>query len=101
MDKINIDVKYVAALARLELDKEKEERLQKEMETILQYVTSLSELDVSNIEPTAHAVQMTNIYRQDVSASPFQREEMLVNAPETVNGELVKVPAVMPGEEES
>ncbi len=101
MDKINIDVKYVAALARLELDKEKEERLQKEMETILQYVASLSELDVSNIEPTAHAVQMTNIYRQDVSASPFQREEMLVNAPETVNGELVKVPAVMPGEEES
>ena len=101
MDKINIDVKYVAALARLELDKVKEERLQREMETILQYVASLSELDVSNIEPTAHAVQMTNIYRQDVSASPFQREEMLVNAPETVNGELVKVPAVMPGEEES
>lgn len=101
MDKINIDVKYVAALARLELDKEKEERLQREMETILQYVASLSELDVSNIEPTAHAVQMTNIYRQDVSTSPFPREEMLANAPETVNGELVKVPAVMPGEEES
>ena len=101
MDKINIDVKYVAALARLELDKEKEERLQREMETILQYVASLSELDVSNIEPTAHAVQMTNIYRNDISASPFLREEMLANAPETVNGELVKVPAVMPGEEES
>lgn len=101
MDKINIDVKYVAALARLELDKVKEERLQREMETILQYVASLSELDVSNIEPTAHAVQMTNIYRQDISASPFPRGEMLANAPETVNGELVKVPAVMPGEEES
>jgi aspartyl-tRNA(Asn)/glutamyl-tRNA(Gln) amidotransferase subunit C len=101
MDKINIDVKYVAALARLELDKVKEARLQGEMETILQYVASLSELDVSNIEPTAHAVQMTNIYRQDVSASPFPRDEMLANAPETVNGELVKVPAVMPGEEES
>jgi aspartyl-tRNA(Asn)/glutamyl-tRNA(Gln) amidotransferase subunit C len=101
MAKINIDVKYVAALARLELDKEKEERLQREMETILQYVASLSELDVSNIEPTAHAVQMTNIYRQDVSGSPFLREEMLANAPGTVNGELVKVPAVMPGEEES
>jgi aspartyl-tRNA(Asn)/glutamyl-tRNA(Gln) amidotransferase subunit C len=101
MGKINIDVKYVAALARLELDKEKEERLQKEMETILQYVASLSELDVSNIEPTAHAVQMTNICRQDVSAAPFSREEMLANAPETVNGELIKVPAVMPGEEES
>ena len=100
MDKINIDVKYVAALARLELDKEKEERLQREMETILQYVASLSELDVSNIEPTAHAVQMTNVCRQDVSASPFPREEMLANAPETVNGELVRVPSVMPGEEE-
>ncbi len=96
-----IDVKYVAALARLELDAEKEKRLQKEMETILNYVDTLSELDVSGIEPTAHAVQMTNVLRDDVSGIPFTRDEMLSNAPETVGGELIKVPAIIPGEEEN
>ncbi len=101
MEKKIIDVKYVAALARLEIDSEKEERLQKEMETILNYVDSLSELDVSGIEPTAHAVQMSNVFRDDVAAVPFPRDEMLANAPETVGGELIKVPAVIPGEEES
>ncbi len=101
MEKKIIDVKYVAALARLELDEDKEQRLQKEMETILNYVNSLSELDVSGIEPTAHAVQMTNVLRNDVSSSTFPRDVMLANAPETVGGELIKVPAVIPGEEES
>ena len=101
MEKKIIDVKYVAALARLDLEKDKEERLQKEMETILSYVNSLSELDVSGIEPTAHAVQMTNVLRDDADEKPFSRDEMLSNAPDTVGGELIKVPAVMPGEEES
>lgn len=96
-----IDVKYVAALARLELDSEKEERLQKEMETILNYVDTLSGLDVSGIEPTAHAVQMTNVLRDDVARTTFSRGEMLSNAPETINGELIRVPAVIPGEEEN
>jgi aspartyl-tRNA(Asn)/glutamyl-tRNA(Gln) amidotransferase subunit C len=101
MEKKIIDVKYVAALARLEIDADKEMRLQKEMETILNYVDTLSELDVSGIEPTAHAVQMTNVLREDASATPYPRDLMLANAPETISGELIKVPAVIPGEEEA
>ncbi len=93
-----MDVRKVAELARLELPDGLAERLQKEMEAIVGYVEMLSELDVSGIEPTAHAVQRVNVTAEDTAGTPFTREEMLANAPDTVNGELVKVPQVLPGE---
>ncbi len=93
-----MDVRKVAELARLELPDELAERLQKEMEAIVGYVEMLSELDVAGIEPTAHAVQRVNVTAEDIAGTPFTREEMLANAPDTVNGELVKVPQVLPGE---
>ena len=52
----------------------------------------------NNIEPTAHAVARTNVLRDDVPSDPFPREAMLANAPDLIEGELVKVPQVLPGE---
>lgn len=101
MAKVDIDVGYVAELARLDLDAAAKERLQKEMESILGYIEQLQELDVTGIEPTAHAVHMANVWREDVTGKTFPREKMLENAPATVNGELIKVPQVLPGEEMS
>ena len=68
------------------------------MEAIVGYVEMLNELDVTGIEPTAHAVERVNVLAEDQSSAPFKREVMLANAPETINGELVKVPQVLPGE---
>jgi len=68
------------------------------MEQIVGYVEMLAELDVSGIEPTAHAVARTNVLRDDVPAEPFPRDAMLANAPDLIEGELVKVPQVLPGE---
>lgn len=99
--KDNIDVGYISTLARIKLDNEFEKRLQSEMKVIVEYINQLRELDVSDIEPTAHAAPMTNIWRNDVSGEPFRREEMLSNAPETVNDELVKVQQVIGEEGES
>ena len=93
-----MDVRKVAELARLDLDPALTERLQKEMEAIVGYVEMLNELDVTGIEPTAHAVERVNVLAKDIAGTPFSREAMLANAPETVNGELVKVPQVRPGE---
>ena len=61
----------------------------------------LSELDVTGIEPTAHAVPRSNVLRDDVRGTPLGRDAMLANAPDTVDGELIKVPQVLPGEEMS
>ena len=93
-----IDVRKVAELARLNLKDELADRLQTEMAAIVGYVEMLNELDVTGIEPTAHAVERVNVLAEDQSSAPFKREVMLANAPETINGELVKVPQVLPGE---
>ncbi|MDD5599037.1 MAG: Asp-tRNA(Asn)/Glu-tRNA(Gln) amidotransferase subunit GatC [Victivallaceae bacterium] len=94
----HIDVSYVAGLARLELDPEKTSRLQKDMDGILAYIEQLEELDVSGIEPTAHAVLLTNVVRDDIAGKSWPRDLMLANAPAEVDEELIKVPQVLPGE---
>lgn len=97
MSSNTIDVKHVAELARLQLKEESIAQLQKDMENIIAYIEELNELDVSNIEPTAHASLLTNVYREDIAAEPYGRV-MLKNAPELINGEAVKLPRVLPGE---
>ena len=90
-----IDVAHIAALARLEIPPEAAAKLSREMESIVCYVEMLSELDVSGIEPTAHAVPRSNVIREDAVRDSFPREAMLANAPATVDQELVKVPQVL------
>lgn len=90
-----IDVAHIAALARLRLSPEAAEKLAGEMESIVGYVEMLSELDVSGIEPTAHAVPRSNVIRDDVPGASFPHGVMLANAPATVDQELVKVPQVL------
>ena len=93
-----IDVKYVAELARIELSAEAVDKLQRDMQNIVAYIEQLSELDVSSIEPTAHAAALTNVVRRDEAQTSFPRETMLANAPAVLDGETVKVPQVLPGE---
>ena len=93
-----IDVSQVAVLARLEIPAGQTEKLQAEMEAIVGYVEMLSELDVDGIEPTAHAVDRVNVMREDVATQPRSRQDMLANAPGVVDGNLIKVPQVLPGE---
>jgi len=97
-DNGQIDVGYVAGLARLELDPETKVKLQKDMEGILAYIEQLEELDVSGIEPTAHAALLTNVIREDVAEESFPRATMLANAPAEIDEELIKVAQVLPGE---
>jgi len=99
--KSDIDVAYVAKLARLDISEEQVESLQKDMEAILNYIDLLGELDVSDIEPTAHAAPLHNIARVDEAAQFENRDGIIANAPATIEDELIRVPQVMPGEEES
>ena len=93
-----IDIKYVADLARLELSSEQAEKLQGELARVVEYIAELGEVDVSGVEPTAHAAQLTNVWREDEAKTSFPREAMLKNAPGVVDENLVKVPQVLPGE---
>ncbi len=95
-----IDIKYVADLARLELSAEQAEKLQGDLARVVEYIAELGEVDVSGVEPTAHAAQLTNVWREDQNQPSFPREAMLANAPGVIHGELIKVPRVLPSEEE-
>ena len=98
MPETDIDIRYVAELARLELNSSDAEKLQRELGQIVNYIAELGELDVSGVEPTAHASLLTNVVREDVRLESFPREVMLKNAPGVVDENLVKVPQVLPGE---
>lgn len=89
-----IDVKYVAHLARLQLTPEEEKRFGEQLGHVLHYAEKLEELDVTGVEPTAHAMPMVNVTRPDAVRAPLLLEEALRNAPVTANG-LFIVPKIV------
>jgi len=94
MASAEIDVKYVAHLARLALTPEEEKQLGAQLGNILGYIEKLRELDVSKVEPTAHAVPMVNVMRPDEIRPSLPHEEALRNAPKKGGG-LFIVPKIV------
>ncbi len=82
----DFDVKYVANLARISLSPDEEEKLGAQLNGILGYIEKLKELDVTNVEPTAHAVPLINVFRADEVRSSISNEDALRNAPAKANG---------------
>jgi aspartyl-tRNA(Asn)/glutamyl-tRNA(Gln) amidotransferase subunit C len=94
MASVEIDVKYVAHLARLQLTTAEEQKFGEQLGQILGYVEKLKELDVSNVEPTAHAVPLVNVTRSDEIRPSLPHEEAMRNAPAQANG-LFIVPKIV------
>ena len=91
---MNIDVKYVAHLARLSLTPEEEQRIGAQLGQILDYIEKLKEVDVSGVEPTAHAFPLINVTRPDEVRPSISNEDALRNAPAHANG-LFMVPKIV------
>jgi aspartyl-tRNA(Asn)/glutamyl-tRNA(Gln) amidotransferase subunit C len=89
-----IDVKYVAHLARISLSPAEEQKLAAQIGGILGYIEKLKQLDVSQVEPTAHAVPLINVTRPDEIRPSLPTEEALRNAPAQANG-LFLVPKIV------
>jgi aspartyl-tRNA(Asn)/glutamyl-tRNA(Gln) amidotransferase subunit C len=89
-----IDVNYVAHLARIALSPEEEQKLGAQLGNILGYIEKLKELDVTHVEPTAHAVPLINVVRPDEPKPSLSNEEALRNAPSKANG-LFLVPKIV------
>lgn len=75
------EVLHVANLARLKLSDTEAEALAKDMESIIGFANKLNELDTDGVVPTAHAIPMSNAFREDVVKPSYDRDEMIKNAP--------------------
>jgi len=94
MAAVEIDVNYVAHLARIALTPEETRKFGEQLGQVLGYIEKLREVDVSGIEPTAHAFPLVNVTRQDAVEPSMSHEEALHNAPSKANG-LFMVPKIV------
>jgi aspartyl-tRNA(Asn)/glutamyl-tRNA(Gln) amidotransferase subunit C len=90
----DLDVAYVARLARINLTETEVKVFQKQLDDVLQYVEKLRQADITDVEPAAHALPIFNVFREDAARDWFTAEQALRNAPRKANG-LFIVPKVV------
>jgi aspartyl-tRNA(Asn)/glutamyl-tRNA(Gln) amidotransferase subunit C len=93
-------VRHVAKLSRLALTEPKVELFTRQLESILEYIDKIKSIDVTNVEPMAHALPLHNVLREDKVEPSLPLEKVLQNAPDT-DGPFFKVPKVIGGDEDS
>ena len=76
------DIDYVARLSRVYIDDDAKARLASDMEAIIGFADKLSQLDTDGVEPEAHAISVSNVFRKDEIVPSYSRDELLKNAPE-------------------
>jgi aspartyl-tRNA(Asn)/glutamyl-tRNA(Gln) amidotransferase subunit C len=85
------EVLHVAKLARLALTEEEIERLTSELAKILDAVGVVSELELADVPPTSHPLDLVNVWADDVPVASLPLEHVLANAPEAEDG-MFRVP---------
>jgi aspartyl-tRNA(Asn)/glutamyl-tRNA(Gln) amidotransferase subunit C len=90
----NADVAKVAILARLRISPDELEMFTGQLNSIVDYVAQLQELDTTGVEPLAHGIEVRNAFRDDVRGEALPREQALANAPKR-NAASFLVPAVL------
>ena len=88
------DVEKVALLARLQLSEGELETMTSQLAGVVAYVDQLAEVDTEGVEPMAHAVELANVFADDVVEPSLPREQALANAPRH-NDRGYLVPAVL------
>jgi aspartyl-tRNA(Asn)/glutamyl-tRNA(Gln) amidotransferase subunit C len=89
---LNID--YVARLARLDLTPAEKEAFARQLGDVLHHIEQLAKVDVSGVEPTAHAFPLQNVWQDDVARPGLPVELALKNAP-AQREHMVSVPKVV------
>jgi len=90
---MKIDVKNLAKLTKLTLNKSQENSLQKSIPSVLEYMEEIKNLDVDNIPETIRVTEEENVWREDIVQPSLSQKDALKNAKKTKNGFFV-VPAI-------
>ncbi len=94
MSQPDFDVRHIANLARIALTDDEAATFQAQIGQVLDHVAKMRTVDVTGIEPTAHAFPVFNIFREDVPRDWFTPAEALANAPHSAN-QLIVVTKVL------
>lgn len=89
-----IDIDYVSNLARIALTDEERTLFSGQLDEVLTYIEKLNTVDISGVEPMAHAFSLTNVWGEDKAHQPLPVEVALKNAPD-VRDNMVVVPKVV------
>ena len=89
-------VKHVAKLARLAVTEEEARKLAPQLSDIISYAEQLQEVDLTDVAPTSHTYELSNVLRTDIPSEGLTNEQALANAPDS-DGQQVRVPAVLEG----
>ena len=87
------DVLHIADLARLQIPEGEIERVREQLGAILEAVGKVSELELADVEPTSHPLDLVNQWAEDEPRPSLPREQALANAPDPADGSF-RVPAV-------
>ncbi len=88
------EVDYVAELARLQIKPDEKAIFAKQLSNVLNYIEKLNQLDTKQIEPTAHILEINNVFREDVVKESNGTKVALKNAPQA-EGDFFKVPKII------
>jgi len=94
MPKPDLDVRYVAKLARLALTEDETVAYGSQLADILGHVDALGQLDTSDVAATAQVIESRNVWREDVLQPCLPREEVLEEAPQS-QGSYIRVPRII------
>jgi aspartyl-tRNA(Asn)/glutamyl-tRNA(Gln) amidotransferase subunit C len=80
------EVRHLSQLARVGATEEELERMRSQLTSILEHVRVLQEVDTMGVEPTGHAIDVTNVFRRDEPRPSLDRSTVLANAPAAQEG---------------
>ncbi|MCF6157412.1 MAG: Asp-tRNA(Asn)/Glu-tRNA(Gln) amidotransferase subunit GatC [wastewater metagenome] len=87
-------IEYVASLSRLELTRDEEEMFMNQLTDILSYIEKLRKLNTEDVKPMAYPLNKSNVFREDKLCPSTSKEEILANAPAKIDA-FFKVPKVI------
>lgn len=89
MAQAHLDIQHTAKLARLQLTDGEAVKFTTQIESILDYMRTLEAHDLSGVEPTAHAMPVYDVWRDDEPRESFTNEQSLANAPKKSQGQFL------------
>lgn len=87
-------VKHLAKLAKLRVNETKAESLTQQMDKLIEFADTLSELNTDDVEPTMHAIFVSNVFREDIVKPSLSKDEVLRCSPEH-DEQFIIVPSII------